>query len=120
VVLAHPFDERYSTAAGEDRAWCASVAAAGLTFMLEPGAVVAHRPALGLGGFWRQHLRYGRAAYQFARSTPERDWQEPPGFYIGLLRSGLRSGFRCLLLVLLAQVASGVGFVAEAAQAHKH
>lgn len=119
VVLAHPFDERYSTAGGEDRAWCASVAGAGLTLTLEPSAVVAHRPVLGLGGFWRQHVRYGRAAYHFARTMPDRDWQEPPGFYLGLLGSGMRTGLRCLLLVLLAQVATGVGVVSEAAQAHQ-
>jgi glycosyltransferase involved in cell wall biosynthesis len=119
VALTHPFDERFRTAAGEDRAWCASVAAAGLTLTLEPSAVVAHRPVLGLGGFWRQHLRYGRAAYHFARTTPGEDWQEPLVFYIGLLRSGMRSGLACLLLVLLAQVATGVGFLSEAAHAHK-
>jgi glycosyltransferase involved in cell wall biosynthesis len=118
VVLAHPFDERYSMAGGEDRAWCASVAGAGLTLTLEPSAVVAHRPLLDLGGFWRQHVRYGRGAYHFARTTG-RDWQEPPEFYIGLLRSGIRTGIRCLLLVLLAQVATGVGFASEVAQARK-
>jgi glycosyltransferase involved in cell wall biosynthesis len=119
VVLAHPFDERYAMAGGEDRAWCASVAGAGLTLTLEPSAVVAHRPVLDLGGFWRQHVRYGRGAYHFARTTPGRDWQEPPKFYIGLLRSGIRTGIRCLLLVLLAQVATGVGFASEVAQARK-
>jgi hypothetical protein len=36
-----------------------------------------------------------------------------------LLRSGIRAGIRCLLLVLLAQVATGVGFASEAAQAHQ-
>jgi len=117
VVLAHPFDERYSKAGGEDRAWCASVGGAGLKFTLEPSAVVVHRPVLNLGGFWRQHVRYGRGAFRFAQTTP-RDWQEPPEFYIDLLRSGTQVGIRCLLLVLLAQVATGVGFVAEAGQAY--
>lgn len=119
LVLAHPFDERYATPAGEDRAWCVSVAAAGLTLTLEPSAVVAHRPVLGLGGFWRQHVRYGRAAYHFARTTPGRDWQEPPAFYIGLLRSAMRTGLSCLLLLVLAQVAISVGFAWEAAHAHQ-
>ena len=119
VVLAHPFDERYTAPGGEDRAWCASVAAAGLTLTLEPRAVVAHRPVLDLGGFWRQHVRYGRGAYHFARSTRGRDWQEPPAFYIRLLRSGSRAGFPCLMLVLLAQLATGVGFISEAALPQK-
>jgi glycosyltransferase involved in cell wall biosynthesis len=116
VALAHPFDERYAIPAGEDRAWCASVAAAGLRLTLEPAAVMAHWPTLGLRGFWRQHVRYGRGAYRFARTAPAPDWQEPPGFYLGLLRSGMRTGFSCLLLVVLAQAATAVGFVVEAAR----
>ncbi len=115
MVLEHPFDEAYRSAAGEDRAWCARIAAAGLTLALEPAAVVAHRPHLGLAGFWRQHLRYGRAAYHFARTTPSLDWQEPREFYVGLLRSGARAGFTCLLLVLVAQAATTAGFLWEAA-----
>ena len=119
VVLSHPFDERYSAPGGEDRAWCARVAAAGLTLTLEPSAVITHRPALDLRGFWRQHLRYGRGAYVFARSTPDRDWLEPPAFYLGLLRAGSRTSFRCLLLVILAQLATGVGYTAAAAQTRR-
>ncbi len=117
VMLAHPFDERYSAPGGEDRAWCARVAAAGLTLRLEPSALVTHCPTLDLRGFWRQHVRYGRGAYHFARSTPDRDWLEPMAFYVGLLRAGSRTGFRCLLLVILSQVATGVGYTSAAAQA---
>lgn len=119
VLLAHPFDERYSAAGGEDRAWCASVAAAGLTLTLEPSAVMAHRPVLDMRGFWRQHVRYGRGAYLFSRSTAGREWQEPAAFYIGLLRLGFRTGMRYLLLMLLAQLATVVGFVSQAAQARE-
>ena len=115
MVLEHPFDEGYRTAAGEDRAWCARIAAAGLRLALEPAAVVAHRPQLGFAGFWRQHLRYGRAAYHFARTTPGRDWHEPREFYIDLVRAGARAGFACLLLVLVAQAATITGFLWEAA-----
>jgi glycosyltransferase involved in cell wall biosynthesis len=116
VVIAHPFDESYSKAGGEDRAWCARVAAAGLTLALERRAVVAHRPVLGLGGFWRQHVRYGRGAYRFARTKANAEWQEPPRFYLGLLRASMRSSLRCLALVLLAQVATTLGFLQEAAE----
>ncbi|HEY7566015.1 MAG TPA: glycosyltransferase [Gemmatimonadaceae bacterium] len=120
VVLAHPFDERYSAPGGEDRAWCARVAAAGLTLTLEPSAVVAHRPTLDLHRFWQQHVRYGRGAYYFARSTPDRDWVEPAGFYMGLLRSGGRTGLRCLLLVLLSQLATTVGYASAATHDRRH
>jgi glycosyltransferase involved in cell wall biosynthesis len=116
LVLQHPFDESFSRAGGEDRAWCDRIGAAGLTLVLEPQAVVAHRPVLDLGGFWRQHVRYGRGAYRFARTKSNPDWQEPPGFYFGLLRASMRSSLRCLLLVLVAQVATTVGFAMEAAE----
>lgn len=113
LVLEHAFDERYPIAAGEDRAWCASVAAAGLTLALEPAALVAHSPVSGLRGFWRQHARYGRGAYRFARTEVGREWEEPASFYLGLLRAGIKIDVRCLLLVVLAQVATGVGFTRE-------
>jgi glycosyltransferase involved in cell wall biosynthesis len=114
LALAYPFDETYSVAGGEDRAWCARIAAAGFTFALVPDAVVTHRPTLGLRGFWRQHARYGRGAFRFARMNEGREWREPTGFYVGLLRAGLQTGVRCSLLVALAQLATGVGFVTEA------
>lgn len=114
VLLAHPFDERYSTPGGEDRAWCARVAAAGLTLTLQPTAVVVHRPTLGLRGFWRQHRRYGHGAYYFARSTPDREWLEPTAFYIELFRAGSRAGLRCFLLMVLAQMATSVGYASAA------
>jgi glycosyltransferase involved in cell wall biosynthesis len=113
LLLDHPFDERYPLPAGEDRAWCAAIAAAGYSLVLVPDAVVAHRPPLGLGGFWRQHVRYGRGAFQFARTAESADWREPPGFYFRLLRAGLEIGPRCLMLVTLAQVATMVGYVLE-------
>ncbi len=114
LVLTQPFDERYRTAAAEDRAWCARVAAAGATLALEPSATVAHSPELGLRGFWRQHVRYGRGAFRFARSKPGADWREPPSFYLSLLRAGFSKGLVCASLVLLSQLATGAGFTREA------
>ncbi len=117
LALAHPFDERYAMAGGEDRAWCASVAAAGLVLTLEPRSIMAHNPALGLRGFWRQHVRYGRGAFRFGRGRAGDDWKEPPGFYVELLRAGANAGPVRLALTLLAQVATSVGYVREAAVA---
>jgi glycosyltransferase involved in cell wall biosynthesis len=114
VLHQHPFDEGYSRPAGEDRAWCASVAGVGLQLRLEPRAVVVHRPALGWRQYWRQHVRYGHGAFRFAMRRPNRAWREPPGFYLRLLREALRISPTCLLLVLLAQVATAVGFISEA------
>ncbi|MEP7344470.1 MAG: glycosyltransferase [Gemmatimonadaceae bacterium] len=120
VALEYPFDESYTRAGGEDRAWCARIAAAGLTLGLEPNAIISHRPVLGFGGFWRQHERYGRGAFRFVRSRTSGDWQEPPGFYFGLLRASIRTSLTCLSLVLLAQVATTVGFVKEAVERKSH
>ncbi len=114
LAFEHPFDGRYPTAAAEDRAWCASLAAAGLTLALVPDALVAHRPALGLRSFWRQHVRYGRGAFRFARSKPGAEWKEPLVFYLGLIGAGLSRGPICAALVLLAQLATGLGFAREA------
>lgn len=114
LLDAHPFDQRFRRAAGEDRAWCAAVAAAGRQLELVPEAIVAHSPDLGLGGFWRQHLRYGRAAWQFRRGPRGREWREPPGFYLGLFRAGFRLGPASLALVVVSQVATTVGFVSAA------
>ena len=117
LALAHPFDERYAMAGGEDRAWCASVASAGLSLTLEPRSIMAHNPALGLRGFWRQHVRYGRGAFRFGRGRAGDDWKEPPGFYLELLRAGAKAGVVGLALTVLAQVATTVGYVREAAVA---
>lgn len=113
ILLAHPFDESYDQAGGEDRAWCASVSALGLTAVLAPEARIAHTPTLGLGGYWRQHVRYGRGAYRFARTKPTADWQEPWHFYARLLRASLDISLACLALVVVAQFATTFGMVAE-------
>jgi GT2 family glycosyltransferase len=113
LALDHPFDERYPSAAAEDRAWCATLAAAGLTVALVPDAILVHRPALGPRSFWRQHVRYGRGAFDFARSPTGREWREPGAFYVGLLAAALARGPICAALVFVAQVATAVGFARE-------
>ena len=115
---ALPFDEDYPLAAGEDRDWCARLAASGSELAYEPAAVVAHHPDLTLRRFWRQQLRYGRGAHRFRNGTtddgPPR--QRPPvGFYLDLLGKGFRQGPATGALVPLAQLATVAGTVAEAA-----
>ena len=115
VLRRVPFDPHYSFAGG-DRDWCARVAAAGLDLVYEPGAVVLHRQSLGLGSFWRQQVAYGRGAFRFrsARGSPLR--LERPGFYGSLGLRASAAGPRVAALVLLAQAATVVGFVREAAE----
>jgi glycosyltransferase involved in cell wall biosynthesis len=115
VLAELPFDERYPLAAGEDRDWCERLAVAGRAIAYEPGAVVRHHPALDLAGFWRQQVRYGRGAHRF-RAAGDRP-RPPLAFYLDLLRKGFGQGPAAGGLVVLAQLATVVGWVREARQA---
>jgi glycosyltransferase involved in cell wall biosynthesis len=112
VLSELPFDERYAAAAGEDRDWCSRLLAAGYTLRAEAAAVVTHRPDESFGAFVRRQIRYGRGAYRFHVSQTAGKIQSPL-FYARLIFRGFARGGRVGLLVCLAQVATGVGFVAE-------
>ncbi|HEU5151733.1 MAG TPA: glycosyltransferase [Iamia sp.] len=106
-----PFDEDYPLAAGEDRDWCARLAAAGVALAWEPDAGVDHHQDLTLRTFWRQQSRYGRGAHRFHGGRG----RQPARFYADLLRSGFATGPRAGVLVIVAQVATAWGLAAEAA-----
>ena len=114
VHRALPFDETYPLAAGEDRDWCDRVVASGTPIAWEPRARVEHSPALGWGGFWRQQLRYGRGARVYHRARATGRGVGPGRLQLHLLRAALAQGPRVTTLVLAAQVATVVGYVAEA------
>jgi glycosyltransferase involved in cell wall biosynthesis len=114
ALAAVPFDERFPGAGGEDREWCARLAANGLSLVAEPTAIVVHRHKLDLRAFLRQHAAYGRGAFRFRRAGPTTGWSESPGFYAGLLRAGFEQGVEVGALVVLAQVATVAGFLREA------
>jgi glycosyltransferase involved in cell wall biosynthesis len=107
------FDEEFPVAAGEDREWCARLLAAGHVVVSEPRAVVLHRQQFLWRGFWNQQVRYGRGAYRFRAAIGRRRAREPAAFYAGLVRDGFRAGPRVGVLVIVAQVATALGFVAE-------
>jgi len=114
VLRQLPFDPAYAFAGG-DRDWCARVAAAGRALVYEPAAVVLHRQRITLASFWRQQVAYGRGAFRFrhARGSPLR--LERPSFYGSLGVRALAAGPGVAALVALAQTATAVGFVREAA-----
>jgi glycosyltransferase involved in cell wall biosynthesis len=116
---AHPFDEHYPLAAGEDREWCARLAAQGIAITYEPKARVEHFPALSLRSFWRQQERYGRGAYRFHRAHRGGARRQPASFYLALVRRGFAQGPRVGALVLLAQGATAVGLLREAGSARR-
>lgn len=106
--LEVPFDERFPTAAGEDRDWCARLAGAGGAIAYVPAAVVRHHPALSGAGFWRQQVRYGGGARQVHASGVA--GRAELGFYLRLLRRGAEAGWREGALVAMAQVATALGY----------
>lgn len=110
LALAVPFDEQYDVG-GEDRDWCARLAIAAGPPVLVPEAGVVHTPGLSLRRFWRQQVRYGRGAHRFAGGRVV----APGGlaFYVTLVRDAFGDGLRVGLLVLLAQVATLVGALAQ-------
>jgi glycosyltransferase involved in cell wall biosynthesis len=107
---ATPFDESYPDAAGEDRDWCARLAAAGYVLHAEPKARIIHHQELTFGRFLRQQARYGRGAFRFRR-IGERRPLESAGFYKALLRRAFADSFSLGLLVCVAQAATAAGFV---------
>jgi GT2 family glycosyltransferase len=111
VLRAIPFDESFPLAAGEDRDWCARLAAAGHALRYEPGAVVDHHPDLDVRRFWRQQLRYGRGAAHFRATSGER--LARPRFYADLVRRGVGEGVAVGGLVVLAQAATATGVALE-------
>jgi glycosyltransferase involved in cell wall biosynthesis len=114
VALAVAFDERYGAAGGEDRDWCARLAAAGLRLAFEPRALVAHRHELSARGFWCQHLAYGRGARRFRRNHPGAGAAEPAAFYADLVRRAFERGAAVGALVVAAQLPTAVGYGLEA------
>ncbi len=113
LALEVPFDERYGVG-GEDRDWCARLSRAAGSPLLVPEATVVHTPGLSLRRFWRQQVRYGRGAHRFAGARIP----VPGGraFYAVLVRDAFADGVAAGLLVLLAQVATLAGALAQAAQ----
>jgi GT2 family glycosyltransferase len=110
-----PFDESFSTAAGEDRDWGERAARAGVVPLFVPAAGVVHRSGMRIRDFLRQQYRYGRGAGRYRRSGPNRR-PGSPSFYAGLIRTGFTSGLAPGLLVSLAQAATLAGILAETAK----
>ena len=113
LVRALPFDESFALAAGEDRDWCARLAAAGVPLRFVPEAVVEHRPDMGLAGLVRQQARYGRGAVSF-RSAADGRQLSGRAFYARLAREAASAGPAVAGLVVLAQVAVAAGAARQA------
>jgi glycosyltransferase involved in cell wall biosynthesis len=109
-----PFDEDYATPGGEDRDWCARLAALGFDLVREPAAVVEHRQDLDLRRFWRRNARFGMAARRFNATHAGGVTPSPAALYAGLVREGFREGPVVGALVCVAQLATASGYVGAA------
>jgi glycosyltransferase involved in cell wall biosynthesis len=117
VLLAVPFDERFTEAA-EDREWCARLVRLGYRVGWEETAVIRHYQNLSFLSFWRKHLNYGRGAYRFMCSQGSGTELGPPVRYWNIARRSFEAGLRTGLLTCVAQLATAVGFAHELARAH--
>ncbi len=123
--IAGGFDETFRTSAGEDRELSARFQSLGRRLVFTPDAVVEHVSPLTWRRFLRQHLNYGRAAFRL-RSHPSPRIPPPPygsaRFYLDLViapvdrvpsLSRWRQVATVRSLLILAQAATAVGFLAE-------
>ena len=113
------FDETFGLAAGEDRDLSARWHEDGRPARFVADATVRHAHEMGAGGFWRQHLHYGRGAVHFhtlrAGRGIEQAGPEPLRFYTDLLAFPLRRSRRPRAwlhagLLGVAQVANALGY----------
>ncbi len=118
------FDEQFTTAGGEDRDLSERWLQHGSQMIYAPDVVVYHAHPLTLTAFWRQHFKYGRAAFSFHRARALRHngrvALEPLPFYLDLLRYPFSRarGRHALLLefsFILSQMANAAGFLWERA-----
>ena len=116
------FTTRIPSATAEDKEFCDRWRAQGWPLVHVPDAVVQHGHNLTFAGFVRQHYNYGRGILTFrlmkrARATGALV-PESIGFYAGLLTSpltnGATAGPRALVLVAIAQLATGAGALRQA------
>ena len=117
------FDASFPFAAGEDRDLCDRWHFARHAMCYAPDALVYHSHDLDLRGFWRQHLRYGRAAAHYHELFASRRGREvavePPHFYVNLVRWPFNAGMpparalACAGLLVVSQIANAGGFVYE-------
>jgi GT2 family glycosyltransferase len=112
------FDERFPSAAGEDRDLCARAVERGMRIVLVPDAAVSHHRPSGPSQLWRQYVEYGRGARRLDRHRAG-DGLQPVragrGFPRALARSTLSAARGAgsplvVPLVGLTQVATAWGY----------
>lgn len=117
------FDQKYLSAAAEDRDFCDRWLFSGFKMEYDPDIIIIHHHELNFKKFWKQHFGYGYGASKFHRMRSKRSGEklrlEPLSFYINLMlyalnRTGRRSFFVAILL-FISQFANALGFLLELA-----
>jgi GT2 family glycosyltransferase len=119
------FDERFPTAAAEDRDLCARAADLGMRLVVVPDAVVRHHRPSRPGQLWSQFAEYGRGARRLAwlrAQSGKAPMRAGRGFPAALARSTRRAAGAAgspavVPLVGLTQVATVWGYATCRAEA---
>ena len=111
LLIAVTFDERFPAAAGEDRDWCVRAQRHGATIRREPTAIVVHHADPGLRRFLQQQVRYGRGVCELRRRGTHVPMR--PVAQARMAMAGFSEGLGVGLAVLIAQVATVVGYAHE-------
>jgi glycosyltransferase involved in cell wall biosynthesis len=126
------FDTGFPRPGGEDRELCERWHRSGRPLREAPAAVVDHHHAMGLRGLVRQHVNYGRGAYDVHRRRASAGGGEveiePVRFYLGLVAApftevarspvtgrapSLPRRVQLSAALLVTQVANAAGFFLE-------
>jgi len=107
-------DRNWRIGGGEDRDLCRRWRGSGRRFVIHSTASIRHYHPLQLSEFCNQQFRYGRGASRVHRDSPLQRF----GFYWGLVAAGFSGDGRhprlfTGALVMLSQLATGCGFIAE-------
>ena len=116
------FDTTYPLAAAEDRDFCDRWRLAGMDMVYAPEMIVHHHHGMSFGQFWKQHMNYGRGAFQFHRNHYRRTHHlfrlQALTFYVGMLLSPFEGNvqphpYRVAGLLVMSQAAHLSGYLTE-------
>ena len=121
------FDTTFPLAAGEDREFCARWLQHGYQMTYAPEVLVYHTHVFNFRTYWRKHFTYGRGAYRYHQVRAQRGFgpfRPDPKFYMRLILNPFiqkqrKRTLRVTVLLMISQVANGLGFLWEGLNQHK-
>ena len=121
------FNSTFPQAAGEDREFCERWRHHGYQMTYAPEVLVYHTHVFNFSTYWRKHFTYGRGAYRYHQVRAQRGFgpfRPDPKFYIRLILNPFiqkqrKRTLRVTVLLMISQVANGLGFLWEGLNQHK-